>query len=110
MAEPLGEDGQRLFDDYAARFELDPGELIVLEAACHTLDELRRLEDELDVTAIIQPGARGTKQVNPLLDQCRRHRQALASILSTLRIDGPAQSVSEAASVVALTRWRKVKR
>ena len=103
----LGPAGQALHDDYAERYDLDPGERETLLAACRTLDELGRLEAELASNDVMVFGARGVWKGNPLLDECRRHRAALAGLLASLRLNGaPAMTVSENASLAARARWR----
>jgi hypothetical protein len=63
-------------------FELTPGELMHLEAWCHTADELAVLEEALaGAEAEIHLTRAGVMRPNPLLAEVRAHRPPWPSML-----------------------------
>lgn len=100
--------GKRLWLSVTERFEPEPDELLVLESACRTADELFRLDRELrKATTLETRGYRRQSRANPLLKEARQHRLLLSRLLAQLGLESssPAASRSAAARKLALVRW-----
>jgi hypothetical protein len=83
----LSADSERLWCAVVAEFELTPGELMHLEAWCHTADELAELQSALaGAEAEIHETAAGVLRPNPLLAEVRAHRATLAKHAAALNI------------------------
>lgn len=84
--EGLGVAGRRLWREVVAGYELRPDELVLLERAARTLDDVRRLEDALDGAPLTVPGSMGQTRANPLLVELRGMRALLAALLKQLAL------------------------
>jgi hypothetical protein len=71
----------------------DQREVRLLADACAEADVLAQLQAELAAAAageLTVKGSTGQPVVHPLVDQCRRSRALIASLLSKLGFDDPA--------------------
>jgi phage terminase small subunit len=82
----LGEAGAALWRDVRREWRLRADEAAILEAACHTLDEIVWMEAELDGAGALIPGSRGQLVPHPLIAGVRSHRLALRQLLAALGI------------------------
>lgn len=107
----LGKGGKRLWRDVTGVLELRPDELMVLEHACHTVDELGRLREDFAESPVTVFGSRGQPRPNGLLDELRKHRQVLAQLLGSIDVPdeaGEAEERRKASTNIqasALRRW-----
>lgn len=113
MTEPkgLGPAGRRLWRNWMAGNEPDPGDEVLLEHAARTADELLRLAEALAGAEVTVEGSTGQPRANPLLDEVRRHRASLAGLLRQL---APVEQTrgghtSELAREAARARWSRHK-
>src|SRR5712692_10376283 len=84
--------GKALWHSFADVLDLDPAETEALRQACHTADELQRIEYLLSQTNPLVKGSRNQPRVNPLLAEARDHRRVLYKLLGAIKI--PAQHSS----------------
>jgi len=107
----LGPAGRRLWRDVATAYQLDRGEVVLLVAACRTVDELTRVEGALAAAAIVVEGSRGQPTTNRLLAEARAHRRTLERLVQALSLPRPGEEVgrvrSPQAAASARTRWRR---
>jgi hypothetical protein len=108
----LGSRGRRLWRSVVADFELDVGDLELLELACRTADDVDRLTGELATADTWATGSRGQTIVNPLVREVRDTRAAFARLLAGLNLpadDEPAGwdhlTASQRARKAARARW-----
>ncbi|MBM7278285.1 P27 family phage terminase small subunit [Gordonia rubripertincta] len=115
----LGEDGRLLWRSITAQVEdddlqLDARELSILELACATTDELRKVERALKRSPATVEGSMGQPVPNPLLAEARAARTQIAALLGKLELDPPATQsrgsnsghTATKARSAAHTRWR----
>lgn len=123
--EPLGEWGQKLWDEVTEEYELRPDELRILASACRMSDHIKRIEAELQNAPLIVQGSMKQPVAQPLLAELRQYRTAQSSLFKQLKLldlddedehqdepttkrEGP-MSRSESARIAANTRWAKAK-
>lgn len=93
MAEPksapdgLGSEALVFWEAVLASYKLRPDELRLLEDACREIDLIERMNDALGKrkTPMVK-GSMGQQRVNPLYQEVRQHRLALAVILKQLKL------------------------
>ena len=105
----LGPAGRRLWRRLCADTIWRPDELEILTQAAHTADTISRLEETAERIPVIVPGSRKQATVNPLLQELRLSRQALAAFLSRLDVPEPADpdalTPSQRGRRAAAARW-----
>ncbi len=91
-----------------------PTEDRLLEEACRTLDELRRIEQALSDSDVITTGSKGQRRADPLLAEARAHRLTLRGLFDSLGISeaeadaGSAEAQrSHAGRSLARQRWSR---
>lgn len=112
----LGAAGRRLWRDVTAGWDLSAPELVLLERAARTLDDVVRLERALVGESLVTVGSAGQARAHPLLPELARYRKLLADHLRQLALpdddDGPpAASPQESPATrrarhAAEARWR----
>ncbi len=75
----LGPRGRKLWRAIVAQYELRLDELVVLEEACRTLDDVERLRSALVGADLLVLGSAGQQRAHPLLTELRQSRSLLAA-------------------------------
>jgi len=109
----LGPRGRKLWRAVAVfEYELRIDELILLESACRTFDDVERLRMALVGADLVVRGSAGQPAANPLLAELRQSRSLLAQHfrqLSLPDLDGAGTAVPKPKSAAhqraARTRW-----
>jgi hypothetical protein len=107
----LEAEGMRLWDAVIKVYVLTPSELAVLAEACHTADELDRLEAAVrELSDFVVSGSTGQPKPHPLLAEVRAHRQLLQRLMEGLALPDQGQKVGLSASArhaakAARARW-----
>jgi hypothetical protein len=96
----LSAGGRRFWRDIQSAYELRPDELLILEKACRTVDDLGRLEAALAASPVLVAGSMGQTKVSPLFAECRATRALLAALLKQIDVPDPV----EVAQLHAATR------
>lgn len=103
---------RRLWRDVLQRYSLRVDELVLLEQAWRTLDDLDRVSDELRGAELVVPGSMKQPTAHPLLLEARGLRTVFAAHLRQLGLPdvdgtvGAAQPTQQATA--ARARWDKV--
>lgn len=106
--------GDRLRRLILEDFELDAGELVLLERACELADTCARLDAEVAASPLTVPGSRGQLTSNPLLLQQRKASERLQRLIEGLRLPAKGEQVgvsrtSLQAQAAARARWARRK-
>lgn len=107
----LGAAGRRLWRDTSGVYELRADELLLLDKACRTADDLARLEQEMAGESLTTIGSAGQVRAHPLLAELRGMRLVLAKLLGQLDLpeeqaDGVVRTAtSQRKRDAALVRW-----
>ena len=94
-------------------FEDEPHTLAILEQACHTRDEIDRLEAAMEGQQYTVLGSARQVQVHPLVSEARFQRKTLAELLSRIGLpdnsdpDDPHIRRSAAGRKAARARWNR---
>ncbi len=103
--------GAELRQQVLDRYELSPPELLLLEKAAVTANELARLEGELADAPLVVRGSRGQDRPSPLLNEVRGHRRTLEMLLRSLALPVEGETVGRPRSprhaAAARERWRR---
>lgn len=104
----LGRAGRRLWRDVTGGFELRPDELVALEQACRSVDELVRLEAALASAPTLTVGSAGQTVVHPLFAAVAAHRKVVGHLLDAVGlavVDQPVLTPSQTGRALARARW-----
>lgn len=110
----LAAGGARLWRDVVAVYELRPDEVVLLEKAARTVDDLAGLEAAMDGEPLTTVGSAGQLRAHPLLAELRGMRLVLSSLVRQLglpdavsgtRAAEQATSRSSNARAAARARW-----
>lgn len=85
----LSESGKAFFRSVVKQFVMDnePHKLQLLHEAARVVGTIEELDRARRDQPLVVPGSRpGTKQVHPLVEECRRQRQLLSVLLSKLQL------------------------
>ena len=103
--------GRALWRAVVREFALRPDELVLLEQAARTLDELVVMREALAlVPSPVVNGGRGAVTANPIHDQIRRHTSLLQGLLGGLgldAVDANPSAASQAGRALVGARWRR---
>lgn len=106
--------GKQLWQRVTAKYVLTPPELLILEEAARTADELAGLERAvraLRAADLVVAGSMGQLKAHPLLDETRRHRVLLDRLTAALNLPDELEETgkrgpSRHAQRAAVARWR----
>lgn len=114
MPRGLAATGSRLWRDVVAIYDLRTDELLLLDKAARTADDLARLEQALAGEPLTTVGSAGQLRAHPLLAELRGMRLVLGSLLRQLALPDPnaeqdaprrAAERSDLAMRAARARW-----
>jgi hypothetical protein len=105
---------RRLWAAVSGKYVLTPTEMLILEEAARTADELARLERALRALRaadLVVEGSKGQLRAHPLLDEVRRHRALLDKLTAALNLpdeleDFGLRAPSRHARTAANARWK----
>jgi len=100
--------GKRLWSSVVPAYPLRPDEVVVLEKACRTADDLARIDAAVRKEPLLSRGSMGQHRANPLLAEARGMRALLASLLKQLALADPevgAKQRVDGARKAARARW-----
>lgn len=100
----FGPEATWLWAETTAAYELAPHELMVLEQACRTRDDIDRLERALDVEDLLIEGSKQQLVANPLISELRQHRQSFRTLVKALALPDPADATDEGPRSSATSR------
>lgn len=114
MAKKPESAGARLREAVLDRYELDPAEVVLLDAAAALADVCERLDEAVAEAPLTVEGSRGQPVAQPLLLQQRKHHERLQRLLEGLKLPAKgelqgASARSRAAQAAAQERWRRTK-
>jgi hypothetical protein len=104
--------GDRLKAACAERYEMNPGELVMLEQAAELADLGERLAAEIRAQSVESRGAAGQPVANPLHRDLYICSRQFAALVDALQLpDRPAGKLSNTARAqrAARARWAKAK-
>ncbi len=106
--------GAVLREEVLDQYVLSPAELLILEQAAVTADELERLSAELAAAPLVVAGSRGQDRPHPLLGEVRAHRRVLDALCRSLCLPVEGETVGRPRSprhvASANERWRRHER
>jgi hypothetical protein len=111
--EGLGTKGLALWEDICSRYSLRIDELVLLEAAARTSDDIERLRLALVGAPLTVLGSQKQEVAHPLISEGRQLRANLAALLRQIALpdeDSPAASArpkSERHVRAATVRWNR---
>lgn len=76
--------GRSLWLEVLEEFDASPAERRILEEACRTADECARMSKAVKSAGLTVEGSAGQPRPNPLFEEARKHRAALAALLKAL--------------------------
>jgi hypothetical protein len=83
---PLKPTAQAFYDEINKLFELEPHEMLLLEAAARVLQRIEDLEDELGNELVTTTARGGQPRVHPLVPEIRQQYLVLGRLLAALRL------------------------
>lgn len=103
-------DARELWTATADAYELSAHEKLILKGACTALDNIAKLEDELDGAALMSKGSMGQDVANPLLGELRQTQAAFDRAMKQLALPDADGSSAESprstsARAAAEARW-----
>jgi hypothetical protein len=106
--------GCALKRDILGRYDLNPGEVLLLDRAAAIADALERIDRAVAEVPLITKGSTGQRVAEPLLREQREHAARLASLLESIALPGPNENVgrtstSLSAQRAAHVRWARQK-
>jgi len=105
----LGARGRKLWRAITAQYELRLDELVLLEEACRTLDDVERLRLALVGADLLVLGSAGQQRAHPLLGELRASRALLAQHFRQLGLPDLDAEVAKPKSAphqrAARARW-----
>jgi P27 family predicted phage terminase small subunit len=84
VPEGLDEAGKDFWAAVDARYDLDPGEVVLLERACRTLDVLAGIDDWLADHGLVVTGSTGQVRAHPLLTVRNEQERTLVALITAL--------------------------
>jgi hypothetical protein len=104
--------GDRLKESVLTEFELNAGELVLLDRAAALTDELVRIEAELVSRPLVVSGSRGQDSAHPLLREHRQHSEILQRLIEAIGLpfageDEGESARSKRARRAAEARWAR---
>lgn len=103
-------DATELWAESTKIYQLSAHEKLILKGACTALDNISKLEDELDGADLMSKGSMGQDVANPLLSELRQTQAAFDRAMKQLALpdadgvdEGSARSSS--ARAAANARW-----
>lgn len=92
----LGTAGKQLWDSVAVQVAddgllLDARDLRLLRDAARTADDLATIETELKTAPALVAGSTGQMRAQPLLDEARKGRSLIASLLKQMNLSDEAE-------------------
>ena len=104
--------GERLKEAILADFELNAGELALLDRAAALTDELQRIEAEMATRPLVTAGSRGQEVADPLLREHRQHSEVLQRVLEAIGLpvageDEGESGITQRARRAAQIRWAR---
>jgi len=109
---PSQSPGNRLRESILADFELNAGELVLLDRAAAITDELERIEQELVERPLVVSGSRGQDAADPLLREHRQHAEILQRLIEAIGLplagfDEGETGTTQRARRAAQARWNR---
>lgn len=101
----LGTAGARFWRAVTTENDLRPDEVVLLEAACRTIDTVAQLDEAMRDEPLTVRGSAGQLREHPLLSEARQQRLALSRLLRQLALPEP----EEVAEVRDAVRARKAR-
>lgn len=117
----LGKHGRKLWRSLTDKYDFDPWEVPIVEAACRQRDDIALLEDHLREHGILTRGSTGQVRLDQAVTEVRLARRALAGLLAALKIPAeeaepgtpagkPLDWKGRRAQGAANTRWHNHRR
>lgn len=111
----LAAEGQRLWDEVTASYQLRPDERRLLEEACREVDLIEAMQKALPKRIVVK-GSMQQPVVHPLVGELRQHRMALNALLRQLKLTDllpasggeshpTASDTGTSARKAAIARW-----
>jgi hypothetical protein len=82
----LGKRGRSLWKRVVAEYKLRPDEVDILTEACHTLDLIQRLQDELHAVDLLTLGSKKQERVTVVATEIRQQLLVLNQLLAKLKL------------------------
>jgi hypothetical protein len=113
----LGDEALKFWAAVTKSYRMRPDELRLLEDACREIDIIEMLEAEKRKTRFraTVKGSMGQQVINPVLQEVRQHRVALASLMKQLKLvdlgageegeEGHGGDLETSARKAAIARW-----
>ena len=104
----LGAAGKRLWRETARVYVLRQDELEILRSACHEADLVDEMDKALKGAPLLVKGSMGQDVINPLLQEVRQHRAAMAALIRGLKLpdaDADATPQINGQRTGGQTRW-----
>jgi hypothetical protein len=98
-------------EDLRKAFERDfepetPAETVILDRACALLDQIAKMEEQLETSGYVSPGGNNQPVASPLLAAIRAHSAEVSRLVRQLKME-PEDIRTTRARTAANARWQK---